>query len=130
MNFDGRISLKLRSTSRGASSASETRSILFATTFLSSPTSRRCGVFVLKCRSTHPMFEQPHFSVREFPRKWFGNSRRATKCARALSNFPITMQINRVLRAGVVPPAALSGNRFLQDCRNFNAYWLAPPVPL
>lgn len=120
MNFDGRISLKLRSTLRGAS---ETVLSFSLQRFYLLPST--C-VFVLKCRSTYPMFEYNRifFFVREFSRKWFGNSR-ALQSARVLSNFPITMQINRALRASIVlwPPL---WKRFLQDCRNFNAYW---PIP-
>lgn len=122
MNFDGRISLKLHSTLRGASWRKWNRSIFLVTTFLSS-TIDLC--FRIKMQIDVPYVRiQPHFFVREFSRKWFGNSR-ALQSARVLSNFPITMQINRALRPSIVlwPPL---WKRFLQDCQNFNAYW---PIP-
>lgn len=73
------------------------------------------------------MLRTSAFFCAEFSRKWFGNSRVRQSASTFKFSHYNADQSRSSLASIPSPPWPPLENRFLQDCRNFNAYRLPPP---
>lgn len=76
------------------------------------------------------MLRTSAFFCAEFSRKWFGNSRVRQSASTFKFSHYNADQSRSSLASIPSPPWPPLENRFLQDCRNFNAYRLPLPHPI